>query len=108
MSYDRLIAEKFPDRSDRQTVQALVASLPATMRSDHITALIYELAQPTEKTGEECVNYIASFIGALGALPHEAQAFVSFVDAGDTGVPALAEPELPSIPVMTMPARRAS
>jgi hypothetical protein len=91
VSHDRLIADKFPEKGDRELVAALVASLSRTMKADHVTALLHELAAPVPdgQTGQQSADYIASFIGAIGAMKHEQAAFRHWVDtASPPGDPA--------------------
>jgi hypothetical protein len=93
MAHDRLIADLFADKGERQTVHAIVAALPRTMTEDRTVALIHELARPAPdgQTGEQSAAYIASFIGAIGGMEHEQAAFSNWVAAGGPG--AFLDPE---------------
>ncbi len=92
MDISRLIAEKFPDKRERQTVQAILSACGHNMREDRVIALVHELARETDMPPEASVRYIGSFITNIGEPEHVAQRFMNFVEAGEPGVPDAAAP----------------
>jgi hypothetical protein len=98
MAHDRLIADLFADPGHRQTVRAIVSTFPPTMTPDRVSAVIHELARPAPdgQTPQQAADYIASFIGAIGGMEHEQQAFIHWIDSGGPGAgipePPVVEP----------------
>jgi hypothetical protein len=92
-AHDRLIDRLFEEKDIRATVRAMVSALPSTMHEDRVVALVHQLAAPVPdgQTPEQSAAFITSFIGAIGGMEHEQQAFARWVDAGGPGSPVFEE-----------------
>jgi hypothetical protein len=82
---DRMINRLFEDQNDRAMVRSIVDALPQSMHEDRVTALLHELARPVPdgQTPQQSADYITDFVAVIGAMPHERQAFVNWIDTAD-------------------------